>query len=246
LDNPGGYEPERLAAYLHAAAQTGSRDVERFKKEWHSADVRQLLSLVNATDLPQGTDAWMMDYGSLLHGVDHPIEHKLDAVNGISQRAGLNTRENALESINNFKTKHPGLTIEVLDPAKGLPVNITITVNLIHLKFQVNESPDRTGYKVVARPNTESTAIRENILQNISENSVLTTLLVWRQVPSYCIHHTNERQENLAAYSDIKSRPCDKCKKVVDNNALLPYVRKPTAPGTDQPLQFLALHRDCV
>ncbi|KEF55021.1 uncharacterized protein A1O9_08674 [Exophiala aquamarina CBS 119918] len=184
--------------------------------------------MANTTELPQGTDAWVIDYGRLLHNVD-PIEDQPAAVSGTGQNSDTNTRASPLESINNFKTKHPGLIVEVLDETKGLPLNITITINLINLKFQVDESADRTGYKVVARPNTESTAIRENILQNISENSVLTTLL-----------------ENLAAYSDIKSRPCDKCKKVVDNKLLLPYVRKPTGPGADQPLQFLALHRDCI
>lgn len=177
LDNPGGYEPERLAAYLHAAAQTGSRDVERFKKEWHSEDIRQLLNIVNTTELPQGTDAWDSDYGGLLHGVN-PIGDKSAAVNGIGQHSDTHSRENALESINNFRTKHPGLIVEVLDEAKGLPVNITITANPINLKFRVDESADGTAYKVVARPNTESTAIRENILQNISGNSFLTTLLV--------------------------------------------------------------------
>lgn len=173
LDNPGGYEPEKLAAYLHAAAQTGSRDVERFKKEWHSEDVRQLLSLANATEMPQGTDAWVMDYGSLLHG-DDPVEDQAAAVNGTGQHSDPLTRENVLESINNFKTKHPSLGVEVLDEVKGLPVNITI----YNLKFQVDESADGTGYKVIGRPNTESIALRENILENINENSVLISLLV--------------------------------------------------------------------
>jgi hypothetical protein len=173
LDNPGGYEPEKLAAYLHAAAQTGSRDVERFKREWHSEDVRQLLSLVSTSELPQGTDAWVMDYSSLLHG-DDPVEDQIAATNGIGQHSDPQTRENALEVINNFKNKHSSLGVEVLDEVKGLPVNITI----YNLKFQVIESADGTGYKVIDRPNTESTPLRENILENINENSVLISLLV--------------------------------------------------------------------
>lgn len=173
LDNPGGYEPEKLAAYLHAAAQTGSRDVERFKKEWHSDDVRQLLDVVKATDLAQGTDAWVMDYGNFLHGSD-PTEDQLAATNGLDQHSDIRTGDKPLESINNFKNKHPDISVEILDEVKGLPVNITIS----QLKFQVDEAVDGTGYKVIGRPNTESLALRENILENINENPVLATLLV--------------------------------------------------------------------
>lgn len=173
LDNPGGYEPEKLAAYLHAAAQAGSRDVERFKKEWHSDDVRQLLNVVNASDLAQGTDAWVMDYGNFLHGSE-PIEDQLAAINGLDQHSDARTNNNPMDAINDFKDKHPDLKVEVLDEFKGLPVNITIS----QLKFQVDQSDDGTGYKVIGRPKTESLALRENILENINENPVLTTLLV--------------------------------------------------------------------
>ncbi|KAK5053216.1 hypothetical protein LTR84_002190 [Exophiala bonariae] len=173
LDNPGGYEPEKLAAYLHAAAQTGSRDVERFKKEWHSDDVRQLLDVVKATDLAQGTDAWVMDYGNFLHGSD-PIEDQLVAINGVDSHSDSRTGDTPLESINNFKNKHPEVKVELLDEVKGLPVNITIS----QLKFQVDEDADGSGYRVIGRPKTESLALRENILENINENTVLATLLV--------------------------------------------------------------------
>ena len=188
LDNPNGYEPEKLAAYLHAAAQTGSRDVERFKKEWHSEDVRQLWNTVSTAELHQGSDAWVMDYSSLLQ-TGGPHEEHHEVANGIGSQPEQPSRGNTLEVITNFKTGHPDLTVEVIDESTGLPVNITIA----QLKFQVDQSNDGSGFKVIGRPNTEASALRNNILENISSNSALKNLLVRCLIPLTRLRLTKNR-----------------------------------------------------
>lgn len=177
LDNPGGYEPEKLAAYLHTAAQTGSQDVERFKKEWHSEDVRQLWSSVNTSELPQGADAWVMSYSSLLQsGAIH--EETLEATNAITQQQSqtqhIQSDGSTLESVAAFKTNHPDLQVEILNDTTGLPVNVIVA----QLKFQVEKSADELSYKVIGRPNTEASALRNHILENMTASSSLVDLLV--------------------------------------------------------------------
>jgi len=50
----------------------------------------------------------------------------------------------------------------------------------------------------------------------------------------------------LAAYRDVKTRPCDKCNKLVNNKLQLPLVRQMKPESSNEQVEFLALHQDCA
>lgn len=179
LDNPGGYNPEKLATYMQTAAQAGSRDVERFKKDWHSDDVRELWLTVNANDFPQGGDAWAFDYGGLLQNAA-TTEQPSTMGNGASQEVQALGDAEIAKLVNDFRARHPELKIHVSDEAGLLPIDISVA----QLGFRVEKggSASVTEYSVSGDPFTETTILRDEILQSLRDlngNGGLTGLLVW-------------------------------------------------------------------
>lgn len=63
--------PEKLAAQLKDAAVCGSRDIQKFKKEYHSDEMRDLFQKVNTAEIPQGSDGWATDYITLTLSLIH-------------------------------------------------------------------------------------------------------------------------------------------------------------------------------
>lgn len=173
LEDPSGFEPEKLASSLRTAAQTGSSDIQKFKKDWHSEDVRQLWGAVNGAEQFQGDDAWVIDYSTLLQDAN-TTTGPADLINGDTHHEPEPVQENIFEIVGNFKTKHPDLKVEMVNEATGLPVNVSIT----HLAFQVAELSDGSGYKVSGKPDTEAPALRSSILENLKPSTNLSELLV--------------------------------------------------------------------
>ncbi|KIX04238.1 uncharacterized protein Z518_07792 [Rhinocladiella mackenziei CBS 650.93] len=230
LDNPDDYKPEKLAAYLQSAAQAGSRDVERFKKDWHSDDVRDLWQAVNTNDLPQGGDAWALDYGALLQHAGSN-EQPSTTGSGSGPQVQPPSKAETAKTVKDFQVRHPALKLHVPDEANPLPLEITVA----ELEFCVDRdrSPGATGYTVTGKPGSEALANLAVILQAIQDSNAkasLATLL-----------------DQLAAYDDIRSRPCDKCNRLIDGKKLqLPYIRQLKTATGDEPARFIALHHDCA
>ncbi|KAK5203580.1 hypothetical protein LTR41_010713 [Exophiala xenobiotica] len=229
LENPDGYDPEKLATYLQDAAQAGSREVERFKKDWHSDDVRELWHAVNAGDVPQGGDAWTLDYDDLLfnNGDKHAISM---VVNGFSHDSHPQTDAEIAKIVSDFRLGHPELKVSVLDVEHPLPVD----VGLGQLEFRIerDRSASDVTFKVLGKPGTEAFALHDDILETIQKvggTSNLVALL-----------------ETTAAYHDIKTRACDKCNKLVNTKLQLPLIRQLKSATSDGKFQFLALHPDCA
>ena len=65
---------------------------------------------------------------------------------------------------------------------------------------------------------------------------------------SRCLLEADGYQEMLSSYSDVKSRPCQKCNQLLDFNAQFPVVRvrdMATNSKRDDLFQFRALHHGC-
>ena len=177
LDNPGQYEPEKLATYLQTAAKAGSRDVETFKKDWHSDDVRALLHNVNAKGLPQGGDAWPLDYGGFLQDVA-TNDQTPTTPNGASHEFQPPTNAELVKAVDDFRARHPELDIHVSDGATLLPIDIQVA----HFDLRVERASNGgTGYIVIDKPGRAASGLRHDILQSISESKErahLATVLV--------------------------------------------------------------------
>ena len=179
LDNPGQYEPEKLATYLQIAAKAGGRDVEQFKKDWHGDDVRELWHTVNANDLPQGGDAWSIDYGGLLQDAATNEQTPTIADTASSEFPPLSDTE-IVKVVEDFRTRHPELKIHVSDGNIPLPIDIQVA----QLELRVERRRQSTGgteYNVIDKPGTDASSLRHNVLLSISESKCrtdLATLLV--------------------------------------------------------------------
>lgn len=175
LENPNGYEPEKLAAYLQDAAQAGIRDVERFKRDWHSDDVRELWQAVNTGDVPQGGDAWTLDYDALIlqnqgKNASSPTSNTL--THGVSGQ----TDAEIANIIGDFKAKHPGLKVSVAHETHPLPLDIGID----KLEFRIEKNQDASAgtFKATYKPGAETFALRDDILESVKKSDVQSNLMV--------------------------------------------------------------------
>lgn len=178
LDNPGAFEPEKLATYLQTAAKSGSQDVEKFKKDWHSDDVRELWHTVNANDLPQGGDAWPLEYGGLLQDTAAQ-EQPSTAANEPAREFQPPSGPELVKVVDDFRVRHPEMKIHVLDGAD--PLQIDLEVAQLELRVEERRSALGTEYIVIGKPGTESFSLRHDVVQSISESKArtwLATLLV--------------------------------------------------------------------
>ncbi|KAK4936452.1 hypothetical protein LTR10_022669 [Elasticomyces elasticus] len=228
LENPLGYDPEKLADYLQDAAHVGSQDLVRFKKDWHSEDVRHLWHAVNTGDAPQGEDAWSVDYGDLVIRARNQTSQSV-IVNGLTSGQQPQTDADLAKATSDFRAKHPDIKIDVTDEAHPLPLNISIAQ--LDFRVEQNQTPGATDFTVTGKHNTEPFALRDGIVDAIRRSEGRSNLPVVLEM--------------LAAYRDVKTRPCDKCNKLV-KNLQLPLVRRLKPESSNEEVEFLALHEECT
>jgi hypothetical protein len=173
LENPTSYEPEKLASYLQSAAHAGSRDLQKFKKEWHSETVRELWQSVNNAEVPQGEDAWSVDYAALLRNKQTSITEPTLSY-GVGQQQESPNEDPPNKIIEDFKFRHQDLKITIVDDTKGFPLDLIVA----QLEFRIEHDKK---YKVIGKPDTADTALRTNILGHIDEKDKLVDVLVRNQ-----------------------------------------------------------------
>jgi hypothetical protein len=189
LSRPGVYQPELLATYLQSAAKAGSRDVERFKKDWHGEDVRELWQTVHANDLPQGGDAWPVDYGGLLQDVAANEESTIGGLHG-NPLYQPPTEAEIAKVVHEFGVRHPELSIHVSDGATTLPIDIEVAN--VELRVGQRQAGGAVEFSVIGKPGTEASTLRQNILDSISESNDSTDLLRVLVRPSVLNYATSE------------------------------------------------------
>ena len=176
LENPFGYDPEKLADYLQDAAHAGSQDLVQFKKDWHSEDVRQLWHAVNTGDAPQGEDAWSVDYGDLV--IRARNQHTQSTmVNGVSSAQQHQTDADLAKVVSDFRANHPDIKVDVADEAHPLPLNITIAQ--LDLCVEQDQTAGATDFTVTGKPNTEPFALRDGIVDTIRKRGGRSNLGVF-------------------------------------------------------------------
>jgi hypothetical protein len=199
LDNPGVYEPEKLAIYLQTAAQAGSSDVERFKKDWHSEDVRELWQAVHANDLPQGGDAWAFEYSQLVQDTATARQPRAALPKGSNSESRPQTDAEMQEVLERFQLRHPSVKVKVPDEKTVLPLDVEVSP-LGGFRVQRGRPPASPGYEVVGMPGSLASSLRESVLRVIrdsSKNMALADLLVrhraFRPIPRRCADHPSRK-----------------------------------------------------
>jgi hypothetical protein len=169
--------PENLAAQLKDAAVTGSRDVQKFKKDYHGDGMRELFQKVNAAELPQGQDVWTTDYLALIRDLDGG-ESKISPSETKERDVAVDETINDRDAVKRFRERNPGVEVTVLDEEKGLPLQIMISSIGFHLE---SLDGDKFGYTVTLRGEQNQSQLAEEVLREVQKKSVgesLPSLLV--------------------------------------------------------------------
>lgn len=178
LDTPGQYDPEKLATYLTKAAAAGSQELERFKQDWHSDDMRDLLQTAQREKLAQGSDAWATDYRALLQEAA-PNEHTSTSANDASRDFQPPNEAEIRKVVDDFRARHPDLNLHVSDGPIPLPIDIH--VSSCDFRVELIRSPRGVEFGVVQVPNTSPNRANLEIIRAIGkfkERNDLSYLLV--------------------------------------------------------------------
>lgn len=173
LDTPGQYDPEKLATYLTKAATAGSQELERFKQDWHSDDMRNLLQTAMREKLTQGRDAWMTDYRALLQEAASN-EHKPTSVNNASRDFQPPNEAEIRKVVDDFRARHPELKLHVSDGPMPLPVDIH--TSSYDFRVELTQSTGGVEFSVVQVPNTTPNRWNLKIIQAIGQYKEQTDL----------------------------------------------------------------------
>ena len=118
--------------------------------------------------------------------------------------------------------------------------------------FQIRRnSTSSNGYPNYAVDSKESSKLQGAVLEIINKRpkpNDLNYLLVRLSLPSFSPYHAYQSQEMLASYSDIMSRHCVICSRLIDRNGQFPVIRsKERTKHQDGHLtsQWSASHTTC-
>jgi len=170
--------PAALAGQLKKVAVEGIGQIEAFKKDWYSDEMRSLWEEANQAHYPRGDDCWRTDYEALARQTTKSARPAQDKTQELGeQRQSVN--EDPREVIKSIKDKWPALRIEVLDETLGLPVDVKVA----GMSFRVNrEQSDVPGvYSVTGKPGSQASGLIQeilNFLETRKEKQSLKYLLV--------------------------------------------------------------------
>lgn len=229
--------PQKLAAQLKDAAITGSRDIQKFKKEYHSDEMRDLFHKVNTAEIPQGSDVWATDYVALAKRLEGGDRDKADS--NVEPSVELISDSDAIK---HFRDEHSNVEITMLDEEAGLPLQITVS----SMVFRVEKSP--LGYDVTLGNAEKESPLSKEVLKHVHRNHAKETLpglLV-------CVFGLNSCpadyvQSLIASYAHLKSQKCEKCGKIFDRGLDFAIARKRENDTSNQkPPTWRSFHKSCM
>jgi hypothetical protein len=161
--------PEKLAAQLKGAAVAGSRDIQRFKLNYHSDAMRELFQTVNAAEIPQGQDAWFTDYIALLKDIKAK-ETQGETCASNTQSIATDETPSDRDVIKHFREAHPDVEISVQDETLGLPLSLKASP----LNFRVDRAEDRgkQAYSIELEEDGKQTQLAKEVIRYVQAKHV--------------------------------------------------------------------------
>jgi hypothetical protein len=159
LQSTNGNAPEKIAAQLRDAAVTGSADIQRFKKDYQSEEMRELFRKVNTLEIAQGQDMWSTNYVALAA--------RLKGESG-SAASGSNEQQpkedvSDLEVMKQFREQYPNINITTADESTGTPIEVTIDSMI----FRVEKA--EAGYQVLSQSEGKDANLAKRIASYITQ-----------------------------------------------------------------------------
>lgn len=178
LENPRGVSPEKMASNLKKAASDGSRDIQRFKKDFQSQEMKDLWQKTSNAEFPQGRDPWTVDYQALVRGAGAETNNiKIDI--GDKPATTETTPEDEEAALKHFQDSSSTLKITRASQADLYPLSVTVD----ELSFYVTQQ-EHEGVKFLTiepHPNSGNSDLTREITGLIvgrKNSSSLQELLV--------------------------------------------------------------------
>lgn len=119
------------------AAQTGRQDIQAFKKEWHDDKMKQLFKEASVADIPQGVDAWLVDYHKLSMSGTKYMGPQLQ-----SENLAFDTVDQAKKVLEDFeKSEHKVKLQRRTGDSDPFPIELQIA----RLQLRVQRNEDNYG-----------------------------------------------------------------------------------------------------
>lgn len=242
-----GVAPGVLLAHLRKVAVEGNRTVEAFSKAWHSDEMQKLWEESKQASFPQGNDVWTVNYRQLAAQVKDADTAQAESTGEQPDGSG----DSAQKVVEKFREQHPTLSIQVLDEANGMALEVKIAGHRFHIARDAKDK--QAVYEIRTSTKAEPTELEQGMircLQSRAQPDNLEYLLVCPMFlrPSKAETHLNLWQSMLNSYANVNTQPCDKCGRIFDDDLQLPVMRQPVIPPTaddEIPSRWRALHRLC-
>lgn len=132
-------------------------------------------------------------------------------------------------ALEKLKANHPSIEVIELDGDRhSFEVHLPSPA---HVHFRVEPDFGRSNFAVTAK---EKTKMHLSIVASVASRRNTNSI--------------NHLLDMLVSYTDIKSKPCSKCGRLLDRSAQYPVVRRrkrPVATGSEVSTEWQALHQQC-
>lgn len=161
---------------MQTAARSGFRDVQKFKKDWHSEDVREIWQRTSTSETPQGQDGWTTDYVNLVKFLQ---DQNNDVSATTQQQESISSEEIATEAVKKFRERNPSFKLTILDESQGHPVDLEVSKMIF--RIDTNDRANGSKYTISATPDSKVSDFQMQLIKqgNVqSKNLGLLDLLV--------------------------------------------------------------------
>jgi len=239
-----GYEPPTaLAAHLRSVAVDGDKDIKAFQERWRSKAMKEVWTASSDSAFPQGSDLWSVDYEDVA------------AVDAMDMEYVAASNEDVEKALEVFEASNPKVKLEREYDGEGW---ITIDVTVAGQNFTITRPGGEVysvwDWVVTAKAGSLVTERLQDMLRSFEERPSkgnLAFLLVSAAFLS-CLKtilesvYADDTQDMIASYKDLKTRPCEKCKTIFDDDIQLPAMRVSNPTPGDDSKHLLAYHRHCL
>ncbi|KAK2784495.1 hypothetical protein FQN53_008485 [Emmonsiellopsis sp. PD_33] len=241
--------PQEMFDQLAQAARDGVAEVESFKSEWQSPDMKLIWDRIDQKmaeskgDHPATTGMWERDYDAILRKLDEGermekdqkrrLEEEQERIQVASSETGWR------EIVERYQKMDMPISITI-PPVSDNAGRFFVVAKKISLQFHVIQGPysgPRTPreWQVMAVSRGNTTKLEAEILDCIRSRDRKWDL-------PYLL-------DMICSYSDVKRTRCVTCNQLTDTNAQLPSFRKPTpVESADNKTTFtwVAYHPGCL
>ncbi|PGH16680.1 hypothetical protein AJ79_01552 [Helicocarpus griseus UAMH5409] len=241
--------PQDMFEQLSQTARDGVAEVENFKAEWQSPDMKAIWDRVDQKSTETGgehpptTGVWERDYDNILKKLDREeeiekgqkrrLEEEQEKLRVASSESGWK------DIVEEYRNKDLPIVINVPKPSDDIG-RFSVAIKKISLQFYILQGPyygnkSPREWQVMIVPRMTTTKVETEVLDCVRSRDRKWDL-------SYLL-------DMLCSYADLNKTRCMNCHKLINDDAQLPTLRRPSpVESVDNKTAFAwnAYHPNCL